>query len=452
LKITAFLEFNDQKKMRKLKNLCHLVVAYFFQALYRFPARRLRVIGITGTDGKTTTASFIFHVLTTAGRRASVLTTVSAHVGGVSYDTGFHVTTPHSSVIAHYLAKSAAHGDEFFVFEITSHGLDQNRAAGVGFEVAGITNITHEHLGYHKTFDEYVRAKAKIATLSKLTYLNADQPDIVAKIKRFQPHAAYATFGLEKPADVSFSIEERFGRKLERYNCSNFLLAYAICKHLGISDDHFGEAVRSYTFPPGRMEVVHNSDLVVISDFAHTPNSIDQALLAIREKYPGRRIIHVFGAAAHRDDSKREAMGYASGMRASTTILTEEDYRDEDPERIFRMLAEGLVRAQSQFVPKHAYEGAYKTFTSVLPREEAIRQAILMAREGDVIVVTGKAHEKSLCRGKTEYPYDEKQAIFNALNERSQGFSPKLSEHEESAKHCDKGHKPERESDGGTVV
>ena len=410
---------------QKLKNIYHFLTAWTFQAIYGFPYKKLRIVGITGTDGKTITSSMIYHVLKTAGKKVSVITSVAATIGGKNLDTGFHVTTPDPQDIPKYMSESVKKGDEFFVFEITSHGLDQHRAAGVRFEISGITNITHEHLGYHKTYGYYVAAKAKIANLSKKVIVNSDQEGLVDDVRKFASKANIKTFGFYSNADYSRDISQ-FVTKiyLEQFNKYNALLAYSICRELGITDSEFDAALESFVFPPGRMEEVYKGDIVVISDFAHTPNAISECLPAAIKKYKNiNRLIHVFGAAALRDDSKRNDMGRASGLHANVVILTEEDYRTEDPQRIFAMLAAGLEeKGFSEIHPSAVPTGIpNKSYMKILNRDEAIKKAIEISMRGDVIVITGKAQEASLCRGKVEYPYNEKNSIKEAL--RAKGIN-----------------------------
>ena len=404
---------------QQLKNIYHFITAWVFQILYGLPARKLKIIGITGTDGKTTTSSLIYHVLKTAGKRVSIINSVSATIGAEERDTGFHVTTPDPHNIPKFLAQSVRNGDEYFVLEITSHALDQHRAAGIHFEIAGITNITHEHLGYHGSFENYVKAKSKIATLSKQTVVNADQKEVVELVKSNAPNAHFVTFGLHEPADFATDIASKYTLYLEKYNKSNFLLAYVICSKLGVDDETFGKAIHSYTFPPGRMEELYNDKFTIVSDFAHTPNGLDNALPAVLEKYKNRnRMIHVFGAAAYRDDSKRPAMGKASASYANVIILTEEDYRTEDPERIFGMLAQGIEESGFNEIHPSTEKDHIpnKCYMKILKREEAIAKAISIAQPGDIIMITGKGQEKSLCRGAKEEPYDEKKCVQDALN------------------------------------
>jgi UDP-N-acetylmuramoyl-L-alanyl-D-glutamate--2,6-diaminopimelate ligase len=291
----------------------------------------------------------------------------------------------------------------------------------VHFEISGITNVTHEHLGYHGNFENYIQAKAKIAQISQLTVVNADQKDIVNRIRSFAPHAQIITFGLQEMADYAIDIAQKYNIYLEKYNKSNFLLAYIVCSKLGVDDETFGKAVRSYKFPPGRMEELYDGTFTIVSDFAHTPNGLDNALSAALEKYKKRsRMIHVFGAAAFRDDSKRPAMGKISATYANVIILTEEDYRTEDPERIFSMLAQGIEeKGFSEIHPKTEMQHIpNKCYMKILNREEAIRKAISIAQPGDIIMITGKGQEKSLCRGTKEEPYDERAVVKDELIEK----------------------------------
>ncbi|MEI6326549.1 MAG: UDP-N-acetylmuramyl-tripeptide synthetase [Candidatus Roizmanbacteria bacterium] len=408
---------------RKLKNLYHWSVSWAAHAYYGFPASKLKLIGITGTDGKTTTSSLIYHVLKSVGKKVSVITTVSATIGGVSQDTGFHVTTPDPHQIPKFLAQAVANGDEYMVFEITSHGLDQHRAAPLRFEVSGITNVTHEHLDYHKTMDKYIAAKAKLVSLSKLTFINADQVDIAQKLAKLSKGHKILTYGLAQSADINIDVSNKFNVVLESYNKYNFLLAYSICHHLGVLDDQFAHAIKSFLFPAGRMEVVYDEDITAIVDFAHTPNAIHEALSAIQTRFPDRRIVHVFGAAGKRDTSKRPEMGQSSASYATRVILTEEDYRNEDPQHIADMIAGGLRMGGFTFVAPDRMQSIRKNmtdklYTFVADRSEAVRLAVDSAVPGDVIVLTGKAHETTLCRGKTEYPYSEHDALVKSIDQR----------------------------------
>ncbi|MFA9289029.1 MAG: Mur ligase family protein [Weeksellaceae bacterium] len=406
-------------QLQDIKNIYHLFQAYWACLRYNFPSKKLKVIGITGTDGKTTTTSLIYHILKSAGKKVSMVSTVTAQIGSKSYDTGFHVTTPSAHDVQRYLHEALLDGNEYFVFETTSHGLDQYRVGGVQYEIGVITNITHEHLHYHRTYEKYVQAKARLIQMSKIGILNKDDDSYQHLQKYITPKNEIYTYGLEKPADYTVDIEKELGISLVPFNRYNYLAAYVVCKKLGLLDDEIFPAMKNYVLPPGRMDVVYDKEIKVIVDFAHTPNAIRHALQAVHAMYGKKlkRIIHIFGAAAFRDDEKRPIMGRESGAYADTVILTEEDYRTEDPYKISAEIAAGLEEKGFTFVAPEKYSGAAKTYTTIVSRQEAIEKAIGLAQNDDVIIMTGKGHEKSLCRGKVEYPWDDAKAALQAIKQ-----------------------------------
>lgn len=401
--------------IRNLKNIFHLFEAVFGHIIFGFPARKLKVIGITGTDGKTTTSSLIYHILKQSGKKVSLISTVSAKIGDTEYDTGFHVSTPGRHLIPKYLNESYKNGDEYFILETTSHALDQNRVFGITFEIALITNITHEHLDYHKTYENYLRAKAKLLLNSKQGLLNADDDSYKYLKEILESHSKlFKTYALHSAANYHLDIAKRIDKPLALFNSYNYLAAYAICRELGIAEDEIFEAMKTFILPSGRMEVVYTNDFEVIIDFAHTPNAFTQALSAIKKQMKTGRLIHVFGAASQRDDSKRPFMGEESAKYADMIILTEEDYRNENPRLIADMIATGIIKHGFKEV-EAAESLEEKTYCFIPERQKAINKAIHEAKKGDVIVLTGKAHEKSLARNGTEHPWDEKEAVEKAL-------------------------------------
>lgn len=403
--------------IRKLKNIFHLGEAAVGHLVYRFPARKLKIIGVTGTDGKTTTTSLIYHILTKSGRKASMISTVAAKLGTKEYDTGFHVTTPGRHRIPKFLRASVDNGDEFFVLEITSHALDQNRAWGLSFVAGVITNITHEHLDYHKTYDNYVRAKAKLLLKSRTAIINHD--DQSYPFLREVLDAAgkeFITYGIKQQSDVMVDIAKHFPPDMPEFNQYNYLAAYAVCREVGIADGDIFAAMKTYTLPVGRLDVVQADGVKVLIDFAHTPNSIDQLLKAVKGARDTKgRIIHVFGAAGLRDFTKRPLMGEASGAWADIVILTEEDYRTEDPVEIAETIAAGLKKRGFTLADDL---NRSKEYTVIIDRADAIKRAITIARPNDIVVITGKGHEKSLCRGKTEYPWDDREAVVKEIDRK----------------------------------
>ncbi|MEK7523080.1 MAG: Mur ligase family protein [Patescibacteria group bacterium] len=359
---------------QKLKNIYHLFQAILANILYGFPSRRLKVIGVTGTDGKTTMIHLIAHILKTAGKKVSFVSSVFASIGGKESDIGFHVTTPSSFALQRLLKASADNGDEYFVLETTSHALDQNRVWGIKYEIGVITNITHEHLDYHKNYEEYRNTKYKLLKMAKVGIKNTDK--IIGLIKKIP--------------------------NLTQFNQCNYSAAYTVCKQLGLSDNVILKAMETFKLPKGRLDLVYDKNFKIIIDFAHTPNAFLELLPAVRKLYlkKGGSLIHVFGSAGLRDFTKRPLMGEASSKFADNIYVTEEDYRTEVLQKICDQIASGIKRKNYQIIPN---------------RQEAINQAIMAAKKNDVIVLTGKAHEKSLCRGKTEYPWDEYEAVEKAL-------------------------------------
>ena len=399
--------------IQKIKNIGHFAVAFFANLWFGFPSNDLTVIGVTGTDGKTTTASLIYHILIHSKKKASLITSVSATIGKTTYDTGFHVTTPSPFAVQKFLRKAADEGSEYFVLETTSHALDQHRVYGINFKIGLLTNVTHEHLQYHKTYENYVKAKAKLLLLSKLAIINRDDKsfEVINKIC----DSNCKTYGLENTADYQMDISKKTGLNLAQFNKYNYLGAYAVCHELGLSDGEIFSAMKTFRLPPGRMEVIYTNGFKVIIDFAHTPNGLHEALHAIRHQYNPARIIHIFGAAAFRDDSKRPIMGDESASHADTTIITEEDYRTEDPQKICREIAAGLVKNNCHEVENNLYNGSKKTFTVIIDRKQAIDKALSFVKPNDLIVLTGKGHEQSLCRGTKEYPWDDKKEVLESI-------------------------------------
>ena len=400
---------------QKIKNTYHLSQAILGSLYYRFPSRKLKVIGVTGTDGKTTTTHLIYHILKESGKKVSMISSIYANIAGKTYDTGFHVTTPDVFPLHRFLQKSAAAGDEYFVLETTSHALAQNRVYGIKYQAGVLTNITHEHLDFHKTYEEYIKSKLRLLKRATLTLVNADDESFSA-VKQLLNKKFY-TYALKNKADFRIDLSKNLELPIAHFNKYNYLAAYALCKLLGIPENNILTALQTFKLPAGRLEVIYDKDFTAIIDFAHTPNAIGSALSAIKKHYSAKhgRLIHVFGSAGQRDASKRPFMGEESGTYADIVILTEEDYRTEDPKEISEQIAVGLKKKGFHEEANLTYL-SNKTYTIILDRKKAIEKAVEIAKPGDAIVLTGKSHEKSLSRGKTEYPWNEKETLLNALN------------------------------------
>jgi len=410
--------------------LAHLAAAW-----YRFPSRRLRLIGVTGTDGKTTTVNLVRAILEAAGQRAGMVTSIKAIIGDEEMETGLHTTTPEALELQNLLARMVQAGCEYAVIEATSHGLAQYRLEACHFDVAAITNITHEHLDYHKSFQEYREAKARLfktlaisarkPNLSKVSVLNLDDPsfDYLKEI----PADKQIAYGLHRPADVTaeaiallptgtrFTAQTPVGSfpihssLVGEFNVYNLLAAIAVATSQEVSPGAIQEGLSRMSGVPGRMEKIDlGQPFQVIIDFAHTPNALRHALEIARFMTRGRLFV-VFGCAGLRDRAKRPMMGEIAGQLADRVIITAEDPRTEDLNDIMEEIARGCKKAGREEDTE---------FWRIGDRTEAIQFAIDRAEPGDLVIITGKGHEKSMCFGTTEYPWSDHEAVREALMRR----------------------------------
>jgi UDP-N-acetylmuramoyl-L-alanyl-D-glutamate--2,6-diaminopimelate ligase len=403
--------------VRSLKNLYHLVVAFFSVLYFRYPAKKLKVIGVTGTDGKTTTIYLISHILKKAKKKNAFVSSVGAQIGDKEIDTGFHVTTPSSFPLQKLLRKIANQGYEYVVLEATSHGLDQHRLFGCHFSVGVVTNVTHEHLDYHQTYENYLRTKAKLFRGVKVAVLNRDDKSfkyLDTKIQRYKPclpagrDTKRVTYGIREKADFTpknFKFKTSLPGEYNQYNC---LAAIAVTSSLDIPEDIIRQAIASFEGLKGRMEEIdEGQDFKVYVDFAHTPNALEQVLKSLKKQLTKRRrLIAVFGSAGLRDRLKRPVMGEIAARLADITVLTAEDPRTENVDKIIDQIAQGCLKERG--IEK-------KTFFRAPDRGEAIRFAIKKAKKGDIVAILGKGHEKSMCFGETEYPWSDQKEVRRAL-------------------------------------
>jgi UDP-N-acetylmuramoyl-L-alanyl-D-glutamate--2,6-diaminopimelate ligase len=405
-------------------------------AFYGWPGRKLTVIGVTGTDGKTTTSNLIYRILLTAGLKTGMISTVNALIGNEVLDTGFHVTTPDAPDVQRYLARMVDAGLTHVVLETTSHGWAQHRVDACEFDLAVITNITHEHLDEHGSYENYRAAKGRLftsleSTLPKphgnprLAVLNLD--DSSYKYLNDITTVQKVTYSQKKGGDVR-AVDVTYtptGMRFEAqgqnfrcpvqtslvglYNVSNCLAALtATVVGLGITPQVAAEGVASLSGIPGRMEAIDlGQGFSAIVDFAHTPNALKVTLEAARELTNGR-VIAIFGSAGLRDKEKRRMMAEISAELADLSVLTAEDPRSESLDGILEEMAAG---AKS----KGKREG--ESFWRVPDRGEAIRMALQLAGPGDIVLACGKGHEQSMCFGTTEYLWDDRMAMRAALAE-----------------------------------
>jgi UDP-N-acetylmuramoyl-L-alanyl-D-glutamate--2,6-diaminopimelate ligase len=412
-------------------------LAQFSAAFFDHPSRQLVTIGITGTDGKTTTTNLVYHILRTAGLPAGMISTVNALIGDQTLDTGFHVTTPESPDIQHYLAQMVAAGLTHAVLEVTSHGLAQRGAAEMDSDQAAVTSVTHEHLDYHGTYQGYLQAKGLLfealgrgdseKDVEKLAVLNKDDESYpylstLSGVRTFsyslyEPRGADLWAGdiISTPSELRFHViglgEDFFIRTplIGRYNVANGLAAIGLTVFgLNIPVPVVQAAFETVPGVPGRMERIEmGQDFLAIVDFAHTPNAIRQALRTARELTDGR-VIAVFGSAGLRDVEKRKLMPEIAAGLADEMILTAEDPRIEALDGILADMAVGALRAGG-------VEG--QTFWREPDRGSALRMAVKRAKPGDLVITCGKGHEQSMCFGDVEYDWDDRTALRAALAE-----------------------------------
>lgn len=387
------------------KNIYHLIMAILATIFYGFASKKFTVIGVTGTDGKTTTTHLIYHILNTAGKKVSMISSLGARINGEKYDTGFHVTTPSSWKLQRFIKKAteAPAEKKFLVLEVTSHALDQYRVWGIEFTIGVLTNVTHEHLDYHKTWERYVGAKTKLLKYAKIAVANKDDESFRLINSKFEfRNSKLITYGI-KSGDITprnFPFKTKIVGEFNKYN---ILAGIAACKSLGIDNEDIKKAVLTFGLPVGRLEVVHDDKFMVMIDFAHTPNSFEKVLPTVKSM-THKRLIHVFGCAGKRDGTKRPLMGEICAKYADVIVLTAEDPRREDINEINRQIMEGVQRGKNN----------PETY-SIADRKEAIAFAISLARPGDTVLLTGKSHEQSMNYTGREEPWSEYEAVENAL-------------------------------------
>ena len=428
------------------------MLAYVSAAFYGFPTRRLTMIGVTGTDGKTTTVNLIYSILLSCGIRAGMISTVNAVIGNEEIDTGFHVTTPDAPMIQSLLRRMADSGITHVVLETTSHGLAQHRADACDFDIGVITNITHEHLDYHGDYQGYLNAKAKLLTglagtpkkngkTIRIAVLNRDDISFpylhtilsapeYQKVRRmtYGTSAASDVYGSDlesTPEGITFQLHSN-GKSWPvqsdmtgEYNMYNIMAAASAASlGLGLEMPTVLDGIRRMQGVPGRMQKIDKGqDFLAIVDFAHTPNALKVALETVDRMKGSGRVIAVFGSAGLRDRQKRRMMAATSIGLADVTILTAEDPRTENLDDI---LEEMVDEAR-----KNGGVGGQNLFR-VRDRGAAIQMAVDMAEAGDIVIACGKGHEQSMCFGRTEYHWDDRTAMRAALAKRLGLSGPKM--------------------------
>jgi len=419
-------KFIPTKLFKKIEPYGHMVEAMLANVRYGFPARKMRIIGVTGTNGKTTTSFLIHRMLHESGVKTGLLTTVAYGVGNDITKQVEHMTTEKAGILQARLRDFQRGGVEWVVLETSSHSLAQHRVWGVPYEVAVMTNITHEHLDYHGTFENYVEAKRqlfKIANKNGLRYgvVNAEDPSADRFVKSV---AESTTYGIEKGelragkvklnADHSTYIatlgEQSYDIRVNipgEFNVFNSLAAAAVGQKLGLTKSQIEKGIAALEGVEGRMNVIDEGQkFKVIIDFASTPDGFEKFFESVRPLVKGK-LIAVFGSAGRRDEAKRPVQGKIAAKYADVVVLTEEDDRDIDGNEILGEIAKGAKKAGKK-------EG--KDLFLILNREEAIGFALTQAKSAtDVVVLLGKGHEKTIERADGIYPWNEAEVARVAL-------------------------------------
>lgn len=408
--------------------------------LFERPSDSIGVIGVTGTDGKTTTAHLIDHILRVVGERTGLIGTVAIRISDDEERHESRQTTPESSDVQRYLRQMADGGAAWAVLEATSHGLAMHRLDEVRFRIGAVTNVTHEHLDFHGSREAYVRAKAilfeRVGSEGGVAVVNADDPGA----REMQPFAAGATivsYSLSgRDADLRanrvrcgadgsrFDLEAgEAGRAtvamplIGEFNVANALCAAGVALATGAGLDEVVCALESAPAIPGRMAAIDmGQPFRVIVDYAHTPEALEKVLRLLRRLHPSGRLIAVFGSAGERDVQKRPAQGRVSAGLADVSIVTSEDPRHEDADAIIAQIAAGAEAAGAE---------PGKALFCLTDRRDAIAFAIGLAGPGDCVLLAGKGHERSIIWGREKAPWDEAEAAREALADA--GYAGQLS-------------------------
>jgi UDP-N-acetylmuramoyl-L-alanyl-D-glutamate--2,6-diaminopimelate ligase len=394
--------------------------AFAAAELYRDPWDRLRMVGVTGTNGKTTSVAILRHVLSSAGSAASVGTLGAVGPDGAVIPGSEALTTPGPSEVARWLAELADRGVQAVAIEVSSHALDQARVAAVRFDAAIFTNLSRDHLDYHAGLEEYRAAKLRLIDLLKpdgVLVLNADDPAWAAVRA---PGVRTVRFGIDRPADVAaegvaftrgamaWTLRTPDGSApvllplVGAFNVANALGAAAALWGLGWETGRIAAALAELPQVPGRLERVPVAEGApgVMIDYAHTPDALERALATLRPLVPGRLIV-VFGAGGDRDLGKRPEMGRVAAELADLSVVTTDNPRFEDPERIADDIERGMGRAQR---------------LRVLDRREAIRHALEAGGPDDLVLLAGKGHETYQIWGDERRPFDERVVVQEILS------------------------------------
>ena len=407
--------------IQKIKNyFWHLPKSFFFSLIYGFPSHKLILIGVTGTDGKTTTVSLIHRCLIDSGINAAVISTLGAKIGNQEIKTGLHTTSPDPSVTQKIFSQMVDSGITHVVVEVTAHAIDQFRYFGCHFQVAGITNVTHEHLDDFISLQSYTLTKSKLLESADFSVLNRDDSSyklISSRIRR-----PFVSYGIDQSSDyrakkvqvgnakISFLVNSQLfvTDSVYHHQIYNILLSHAILTRLNIDTQILVNAIKNFPEIKGRREEVKNNlQIKCIVDFAHTPAALESILKSLRQNTSGKLIV-IFGATGGRDQSKRPLMGKVVSEITDIAIITADDTRNEKIEKINQQIINGITDQNKKFV-----------YYNLPNRQDAFNLAVKLSSPGDTIVACGKGHETTILHGKTEYPWSETGAFQTAFRQKN---------------------------------
>ena len=433
MKIKTFL-------MDKVPNYNRLVIPYHLTKAamaahkYGFPGKRMRVIGVTGTNGKTSTCFMIWKMLNAAGYKTGLMTTVAWGVDKLEEQVE-HMTTVDVETLNYRMKKIADLGAEFLVLEITSHALVQHRVYGVPIEIAVMTNVTHEHLDYHKTFENYRDAKRMLFKMADFGVINEDDKSWAYFAQDVKKYVTYGIYnGILQAENITLKadgvryqtiVSKQFFdvnnvdnkiKKLEiktqipgEFTVYNSLAAVAVGIKLGLTKNEIEKGIFALDSVEGRMNrVKEGQKFEVIVDYAHTP---DAFLKVFESVVPGKkaRIISLFGGAGRRDESTREERGKIGAINSDIVIVTEDDSRDEDPKMIANEFVKG-AEAEGKILDENLFVE--------LDREKAIKKAIDLAEKDDIVLILGKGHEKTILRAGGAEPFEDLKVVRKILRKK----------------------------------
>lgn len=396
-----------QQVIRKFKNTAHLLLAALANFIYAFPSKNMVVIGVTGTDGKTTTSSLIYHILRESGQKVALISTIGAKIDGKDYETGFHVTTPSAFQLQKYIKIAKKKNCTHVILEVTSHALNQNRVFGIKFNIGVLTNITHEHLDYHKGYKNYVYEKLKLLKNSNIAICNSNG-DWFSYIQKEIPAEKLKTYSLNGHLKSDTSVKTLpFKIKtslMGDFNLENIIAGTLVAMELKINPAIIDSAIQSFESPVGRGQVIKSKDIgMIMIDFAHTPNAFESILKEIKSKTTGK-VIHVFSCAGERDKSKRSLMGKVASNYDDVMILTSEDPRSESVTNINEEIMSGIERHTTLEIHQ------------IPDRKDAICYALSLAKGNDTVIITGKGHERSMNYGHGEIPWSDEKVVKDYID------------------------------------